>query len=303
MPISDTNFIEAMKAKQNEQLAELMKNMEKKEGTVHKRLAVVILAAGLGKRMKNADKPKVMFELAGKPLIQYVVELALRINAERIIPIVGHKREQVIEFVTNLLPNLPSPSEGGSAALPVGSEDISNAIFDFAVQEPQLGTGHAVMQTESYLQDFDGEVLILSGDVPLLRYETVEKLIDEHFSNNNFATLLTAIVKDPKGYGRIIRDANGRFEKIVEDRDATDEQKKLNEMNPAIYITNCKVLFDSLKRITSDNNQKEYYLTDIFNFIPKEKIGAVVTENEIEVTGINSVEQLLKMEKVMKERF
>ena len=102
MPISDTNFIEAMRAKQKEQLASLMENMDKKEGIVQERLAVVILAAGLGKRMKNPEMPKVMFELNGKPMIQYVVELALSVNAERIIPIVGHRREQVIEFLTNL---------------------------------------------------------------------------------------------------------------------------------------------------------------------------------------------------------
>jgi len=301
MPISDTNFIEAMRAKQNEQLAQLMKNMDQKED-VHKKLAVVILAAGLGKRMKNPEKPKVMFELNGKPMIQYVVELALKINAERIISIVGHKREQVIEFLTNLLPKLPSPAEGGSKELPAGSEDVSNAVFDFAVQEPQLGTGHAVMQTEEFLQDFNGEVLILSGDVPMLRFETVEKLIEEHFSYNRLATMLTAIFKDPTGYGRIIRGSNGSFDKIVEHRDATDEEKKINEMNPAIYIINCKVLFDSLNKITPENDQKEYYLTDIFNFIPKEKIGTVVTEDEIEVTGINSVDQLREMEKVLKER-
>ncbi len=301
MPISDTNFIEAMKAKQNEQLAELMKNMDQKEG-IHKKLAVVILAAGLGKRMKNPEKPKVMFELNGKPIIQYVVELALKINAERIIPIVGHRRKQVIEFLTNLLSHLPSPSEGGSAELPKGSEDVSNAVFDFAVQEPQLGTGHAVMQTEEFLQDFNGEVLILSGDVPMLRFETLERLIDEHLSNNRLATMLTAIFKDPAGYGRILRGSDGSFEKIVEHRDATDEEKKINEMNPAIYIINCRVLFDSLKKITPENDQKEYYLTDIFNFIPKEKIGTVVTEDELEVTGINSVDQLLEMEKGLKER-
>jgi UDP-N-acetylglucosamine pyrophosphorylase len=298
MPISDTNFIEAMKAKQNEQLAQLLKSMDQKEG-VQQKLAVVILAAGLGKRMKNPDKPKVMFELNSKPLIQYVVELALRINAERIISIVGHKREQVIEFIANLLPALPSPTEGGSAELPEGSEDVSNAVFDFAVQEPQLGTGHAVMQTEKYLLDFDGEVLILSGDVPLLSYDTVERLIDEHFSNGRAATLLTAKFKDPTGYGRIIRDSEGRFMKIVEHRDASEEEKKINEMNPAIYIVNRKVLFDSLKKITPENDQQEYYLTDIFNFIPKEKIGTVVAD-EIEVTGINSVEQLQEMEKLIK---
>lgn len=299
MPITDTNFIEQMRAKQSQQLAELMKGMDKKEGLTRRKIAVVILAAGLGKRMKNPEKPKVMFSLAGKPLIQYVVELALKVNAERIIPIVGHHREQVIEFITDLLPKLPSPAEGGSEELPAGSEDVSNAIFDFAIQEPQLGTGHAVMQTEQFLKDFDGEVLVLSGDVPLLSYETIERLIDEHFSNNRFATLLTAIFKDPTGYGRIIRDSNGNFEKIVEHRDATDKQKQINEMNPAIYIVNCKVLFDSLKRVTTDNDQKEYYLTDIFNFIPKDKIGTVITENEIEVTGINSAEQLMEMEKVI----
>jgi UDP-N-acetylglucosamine pyrophosphorylase len=302
MPITDTNFIEQMRAKQSMQLAEIMKGMEKKEGLTKNRLAAVILAAGLGKRMKNPEKPKVMFSLGGKPLIQYVVELALRINAERIIPIVGHKREQVIEFVTNLLPALPSPAEGGSEELPEGSEDVSNAIFDFAVQEPQLGTGHAVMQTEQYLHDFEGDVLILSGDVPLLSYETTERLINEHYTNNNFATLLTAIFKDPAGYGRIIRDANENFEKIIEHRDANDEQRKIHEMNPAIYIVNSKVLFDSLKQINTNNDQKEYYLTDIFNFIPKDKIGTVTTEDEIEVTGINSVDQLTEMEKVLKTR-
>lgn len=302
MPISDTNFIEAMRAKQNEQLAELMKNMDQKE-SVHKKLAVVILAAGLGKRMKNPEKPKVMYELNKKPMIQYVVELALKINAERIIPIVGHKREQVIEFLTDLLPRLPSPSEGGSEELPEGSEDVSNAVFDFAVQEPQLGTGHAVMQTEDFLQDFNGEVLILSGDVPMLRFKTVERLIEEHFSGNRLATMLTAIFKDPAGYGRIIRNPDGNFEKIVEHLDATEEEKKVSEINPAIYIINRKLLFDALKKITPENSQKEYYLTDIFHFIPKENIGTVITEDESEVTGINSVDQLQEMEKILKERY
>jgi bifunctional UDP-N-acetylglucosamine pyrophosphorylase/glucosamine-1-phosphate N-acetyltransferase len=301
MPITDTNFIQQMAAKQKEQLADIMKKLENSE-PVHHKLAVVILAAGLGKRMKNPDKPKVMFELCSKPMIQYVVELALKIKADRIIPIVGHHREQVISFLTELLPMLPSPTEGGSDDTPEGSEDVSNAVFDFAVQAEQLGTGHAVMQTEQFLNDFDGEVLMLSGDVPLLKYETIQKLLKEHFENNNSATLLTTVFKNSFGYGRIVRDEEGYFEKIVEEKDCNDEQRKINEINDAIYIVNCKLLFDALKRISPNNSQKEYYLTDIFHFIPKERIGTVITDDELEVTGVNSVEQLQGMEKEIRGR-
>ncbi len=292
--------MEQMKARQNEELAELMNKLDKKESTNNNELAVVILAAGLGKRMKKPGKPKVMFEVNGKPMIQYVVELALKVNAHRIIPIVGHHREQIIKFLTDLIPELPSPTEGGSLETPRGSEDVSNAVFDFAIQEPQLGTGHAVMQTEEILKDFNGNVLILSGDVPLLSYETLEQLISEHIENNFDATLLTTAFKDPAGYGRIVRDANGEFQNIVEHKDATDEEKKIREINPAIYMVKSSILFESLKKITPDNKQKEYYLTDIFHFIPKEKVGTVITEDELEVTGVNSIEQLKEMEKYLR---
>jgi bifunctional UDP-N-acetylglucosamine pyrophosphorylase/glucosamine-1-phosphate N-acetyltransferase len=208
----------------------------------------------------------------------------------------------VIDFLTNLLPNLPSPTEGGSEETPTGSEDVSNAVFDFAVQAEQLGTGHAVMQTEDFLSGYDGEVLILSGDVPMLKYETILKLVSEHFSNNNSATLLTTVFQSPLGYGRIVRDKNGNFDSIVEEKDCSDEQRTIPEINDAIYIVNSKLLFDALKQITPNNKQNEYYLTDIFHFIPKEKIGTVITEDELEVTGVNSVEQLLEMEKALRCR-
>lgn len=302
MPITDTNFIEQMKAKQKEELASLMNKLEKTEGYYDRKLAVVILAAGLGKRMKNPDKPKVMFEVNGKPMIQYVVELALKVDAHRIIPIVGHHREQIISFLTDLIPELPSPTEGGSHETPRGSEDASNAVFDFAIQEEQLGTGHAVMQTEKILKDFDGNVLILSGDVPLLSFETLETLIADHLANNYDATLLTTAFKDPAGYGRIVRDANGNFVKIVEHKDTNDEEKKIKEINPAIYIVKSHILFNSLKKITPNNNQKEYYLTDIFQFIAKENVGTVITEDELEVTGINSQEQLDEMDNYLRSR-
>ncbi|KXK56510.1 MAG: N-acetylglucosamine-1-phosphate uridyltransferase [Chlorobi bacterium OLB5] len=281
MPITDTDFHNKNSAFLEGKLAELMKKVRKTEGDRNKKLAVAILAAGLGKRMKSPDKPKVMFEINSRPMIDYVVELAFRVNAELVVPIVGHHREQVINYLNSKFP---------------GKE------IKYAVQEEQLGTGHAVIQTESLLKDFDGEVLILSGDVPLLKYETVEKLIDEHFSNNNDATLLTTVFQNSYGYGRIVRDAEGNFNRIVEEKDASEEEKKIKEINPAIYIVNSKVLFDALSKISPENSQKEYYLTDIFRFIPKEKTGTVVTNDELEVTGVNSIEQLKEMEEALNSR-
>ncbi len=281
MPITDTDFHNKNSAFLEGKLAELMKKVRKTEGDRNKKLAVAILAAGLGKRMKSPDKPKVMFEINSRPMIDYVVELAFRVNAELVVPIVGHHREQVINYLNSKFP---------------GKE------IKYAVQEEQLGTGHAVIQTESLLKDFDGEVLILSGDVPLLKYETVEKQIDEHFSNNNDATLLTTVFQNSYGYGRIVRDAEGNFSKIVEEKDASEEEKKIKEINPAIYIVNSKVLFDALSKISPENSQKEYYLTDIFHFIPKEKTGTVVTNDELEVTGVNSIEQLKEMEDALNSR-
>jgi bifunctional UDP-N-acetylglucosamine pyrophosphorylase/glucosamine-1-phosphate N-acetyltransferase len=274
MPITDTDFNNKKSAFLENKLAELMNRVKITEGD-NKKLAVAILAAGLGKRMKSPDKPKVMFEINGRPMIDYVVELAFKVNAELVVPIVGHHREQVINFLDNKFPG----------------RDIK-----YAVQAEQLGTGHAVIQTESLLKDYDGEILILSGDVPLLKFETVEKLLDEHFSAGNEATLLTTVFNDSHGYGRIMRDAEGNFIKIVEEKDATEEEKEIKEINPAIYIVNSKVLFEALSKISPLNNQKEYYLTDIFHFIPKEKTGTVVTNDELEVTGVNSIEQLKEME-------
>lgn len=258
-----------------------MKKVKDTEGEMNKKLAVAILAAGLGKRMKSPDKPKVMFEINSRPMIDYVVELAFKVNADLVVPIVGHHREQVINFLGNKFPG----------------KDIK-----YAVQAEQLGTGHAVIQTAELLKDFDGEILILSGDVPLLKFETVEKLINEHFSAGNDATLLTTVFENSYGYGRIVRDSESNFTGIVEEKDATEEQKQIKEINPAIYIVNSKVLFDALSKISPENNQKEYYLTDIFRFIPKEKTGTVVTNDELEVTGVNSIEQLKEMEDSLNSR-
>lgn len=281
MPITDTDFNNKKSAFLENKLAELMKKVKDTEGEMNKKLAVAILAAGLGKRMKSPDKPKVMFEINSRPMIDYVVELAFKVNADLVVPIVGHHREQVINYLDN---------------------KFSGKDIKYAVQSEQLGTGHAVIQTAELLKDFEGEILILSGDVPLLKFETVEKLINEHFSAGNEATLLTTVFDNSFGYGRIVRDSDGNFTGIVEEKDATEEQKKIKEINPAIYIVNSKVLFNALSKISPENNQKEYYLTDIFRFIPKEKIGTVVTNDELEVTGVNSIEQLKEMEDSLNSR-
>lgn len=247
-----------------------------------KKLATVILAAGKGKRMRNPDKSKVMFPLKGKPMIQHVVELALKIHSEKIILIVGHQKQTVMDFIKETF-----------------KDDMDK--ISFASQDEQLGTGHAVMQTKSELENFDGDTLILSGDVPLLRFETVEKFLTFHNANNFSASLLSANFDNPNGYGRIVRNEDGNFIDIVEEKDADEEVKKIAEINSGIYIVDNKNLFEALKTLKTDNAQGEYYLTDIFNYFKEKnmKIGAVPTKNNIEITGVNTVEQLEEMEKMI----
>ncbi|MDQ3193688.1 MAG: NTP transferase domain-containing protein, partial [Bacteroidota bacterium] len=178
---------------------------------MNNKLTTVIMAAGKGKRMKNPDKSKVMHELHGKPLIEYVVDLALKVNSRIIIPVVGHQKESVIDFLNNKF-----------------SGNISN--IKFAHQDEQLGTGHAIMQTRNILKDYDGSVLILSGDVPLLKHETVVSFLKFHKDNEFDASLISAILDDPVGYGRVLRDGEDNFFDIREERDCNDEERKCKEI-------------------------------------------------------------------------
>lgn len=205
---------------------------------MNKKLATVIMAAGKGKRMRNPDKSKVMYELRGKPLIQYVVELSEKINSEMIIPIVGHQKQSVIDFLKTQFP-----------------ESISK--IRFAHQDEQLGTGHAVMKTKDHLENFNGDVLILSGDVPMLKYETVASFVKFHNDNNFDASLISAVFDDPSGYGRVLRDESGNFYDIREEKDCSEEQKKCKEINSGIYIIDNKILFEALKTLKTDNAQGE----------------------------------------------
>jgi UDP-N-acetylglucosamine diphosphorylase/glucosamine-1-phosphate N-acetyltransferase len=240
----------------------------------------VILAAGKGKRMQNPDLPKVMYKVNGKPMIDHVIELAHRLNSLSVIVVVGFKREVVINHV---------------------KERFGNTVL-FVVQKEQLGTGHAVMQTQEILKDFVGDVLVLSGDVPLLTLPTMNDLLKAHQTSDSVMTVLTATIDDPTGYGRIIRLPDGSVDRIVEEKDSSPEEKKINEINSGIYVFKRKELFDALHHIKPDNAQHEYYLTDVLGYFThhKMKVSAVLAKHFDEIRGVNTISQLNEAERALR---
>jgi UDP-N-acetylglucosamine pyrophosphorylase len=244
-------------------------------------IAAVIMAAGQGKRMNDPSRAKVMYEINGRPMIHYVADLALALGATRIVVIVGHQRQVVIDYLKKSHPEAAC-----------------------AVQDPQLGTGHAVMQAEGALSSFSGHVLVLSGDVPLLTKTTMQGLLSHHFETGAVATILTSNMSDPTGYGRIIRNPSGSVKRIVEHRDASEEERKVKEINSGIYVFEKESLFDGLKHITPNNSQREYYLTDVFDYFWQHQwtVSALVADDEREIHGINTVEQLDRTRGIMESR-
>jgi UDP-N-acetylglucosamine diphosphorylase/glucosamine-1-phosphate N-acetyltransferase len=235
------------------------------------------MAAGQGKRMQDPSLAKVLYPIGGEPMLGHVVRLCDKVQASPIICIIGYGREAVAAYLSNKFPDAK-----------------------IAIQEEQLGTGHAVQQAERQLVGFTGNVLILSGDVPLLASETASRLIKEHRSKHAVASVLSVLLPDPTGYGRIVRTGTGSLQKIVEEKDATPDEKKINEINSGIYVFDAKVLFDVLKRIDRKNAQGEYYLTDTFALIIAQfglgAVAVVTTNDPIEVSGVNTKEQLAALE-------
>jgi bifunctional UDP-N-acetylglucosamine pyrophosphorylase / glucosamine-1-phosphate N-acetyltransferase len=183
-------------------------------------------------------------------------------------------------------------------------ELIAHYQVEFVVQKEQLGTGHAVLQAQKILSDFQGDILILYGDVPLLTRSTLNRLIQEHREKKATATVLTAILEDPSAYGRIIRDENGMVQEIVEVKDATADQKKVKEINTGIYCFDKEALFSVLDKITNHNRQGEYYLTDSIKLLREKNlpVRGMVTADPAETLGINSPEELQEMEKILLKR-
>lgn len=240
-------------------------------------LVTVILAAGKGTRMKS-KLPKVLHKAAGKPMLQHVLDAAKGAGAKRNIVVVGFGGEMVKEAM-------------GDQA-------------EFVVQAEQLGTGHAVRQTEALLKDEQGTVVVLCGDTPLVTADLITKLYEGHKAAGAKATVLTAIMPDATGYGRIIRTADGDVARIVEQKDATEEERKINEVNSGIYCFECQDLFAALAQVGCDNAQGEYYLPDVLGILRDkgEKIWAVAADDYESTLGINSRLQLSGAEKILRRR-
>lgn len=242
-----------------------------------KTVVTVIMAAGKGTRMKS-NKSKLIHKIYDKELVKRVAGLAKKIGSDEVIAVVGHQKEQV--------------------------QNVLKDQVQYAYQEELLGTGHAVMQASKFLEGKEGKVVILYGDVPIIREETLKNLILKSFKNKEYATLLTAIYENPTGYGRIIRDEGGNIKAIVEEKDANMFEKEIKEINSGIYCFDIQELLNALKDIKPNNAQGEYYLTDVIKIMNNKglKTGAVIVEDNTEILGVNDRTQLELLTRVLRMR-
>ena len=237
----------------------------------------VILAAGKGTRMKS-DLPKVLHKVAGISMLEHVFRSVNAINPEKTVTVVGHKAELV--------------------------EQVLAGQTDFVRQTEQLGTGHAVMMAEPVLENLTGQTLVIAGDTPLITGESLKNLIDFHINHKNVATILTAEADNPFGYGRIVRNQHGEVLKIVEQKDASDFEQQIKEINTGTYVFDNASLFKALKNINTNNAQGEYYITDVIGIFREngEKVGAYTLKDFDESLGVNDRVALATAEGVMRRR-
>jgi bifunctional UDP-N-acetylglucosamine pyrophosphorylase/glucosamine-1-phosphate N-acetyltransferase len=239
--------------------------------------SAVILAAGKGVRMRS-HMPKVVHHVAGIPMIKHVVNAVGQAGIEKIILVVGQQHQQIKDLFTD-------------------------RHLHYAVQAEQLGTGHALLQARSQVEN-DDMVLVVAGDTPLLQANTLRELIAHHQNNQAMATVLSTIINEPFGYGRVVRNENGHFERIVEEKDAGLDEKKICEINSGMYCLQVKEAFSALQQLGSSNAQGEYYLTDILEILKNKghKVEVFLTQARDDIYGINNREQLAEAEKIMRKR-
>jgi bifunctional UDP-N-acetylglucosamine pyrophosphorylase / glucosamine-1-phosphate N-acetyltransferase len=240
-------------------------------------IMAIVLAAGKGKRMKS-KLYKVLHPVCGKPMVGHVVDTLHRIDASRIIVVVGHGAEAVQAYL-------------GDRA-------------EYALQQPQLGTGHAVLQAKDLLAEEDGITLVLYGDTPLVKEETLRRMMDMHQESGAAATILTAELEEPFGYGRVIRNELGGVARIVEQKDCTEEEAKVKEINTGTYCFSNRKLFEALSKVTNNNAQQEYYLTDVIGIFTaqQEIVKAYCTDDITESTGVNDRVALSEAEQQLRTR-
>lgn len=242
------------------------------------RLAVVVLAAGKGRRMKSA-LPKVLHPALGRPLLNYVLDAIRGILPERIVVVLGYGAEKV-------------------------KEAINQDQIGYVLQSKQLGTGHAAGCAKKALQDFEGSIVILNGDFPLIRSETLKSLVDLHSKSRAAVSILTTVVENPYGYGRVVRSESGDVESVVEENDATPKERELREINSGAYCVESSFLWEALEHVCTENQQREYYLPDIINIASRngKKVIAFVATDSEEVLGVNNRTELAGVEQVIRRR-
>ncbi len=245
-----------------------------------KSIASIILAAGQGKRMKTSI-PKILHQVAGRPMLYYTLGLCKSLGIKKRIVVIGYQADKIKEEISS-----------------------TEKEIIYVYQNRQLGTAHAVQQTRSHFIDFPGIVLVLSGDVPLLRESTIKEMINYHNGQQASCTLLTAKLQQPEGYGRIIRNKQGQISEIVEQGDLKKEQELSKEINAGIYCFNAKELFTALKLVNQNNSQQEYYLTDVIKILIEKghRVGNVLVRDNEEIIGINNRADLAYVSHILYQR-